>query len=162
MDHSGFGFYSFTLKLKFPVKIDLGNLIEFCGSVYGGSTLSFRSFPCGKDISKLQVALFCFLGHLSNPNLTDWSPETLDRLWILGSPGNPYLWNWIHQIILKDLRKVPKPFANYFKRPYFWNVGSWKFENLEFLESGYIDNCGTWNVESLDAWNFEILKIWNL
>ena len=49
---------------------------------------------CGKDLSELEVALVCFLGHRSNPNLMDWSSgfDDLHDFWIFGNRGNPYLW----------------------------------------------------------------------
>ena len=69
---------------------------------------------CGKDISKLEVAFFCFLGHRSNPNLMGWSPENLDfhDFWIFGTRRIPYLWIWIHQITLTNLRTIPTAFSN--------------------------------------------------
>ena len=50
---------------------------------------------CRKDISKLAVALFCFLGHWSNPNLVGGSPESLDvqDFRIFGAPWEPLFVN---------------------------------------------------------------------
>ena len=42
--------YSNTLSFPSRVDQDLGKLIEFCGFVYGGSALSFRSLPFGQQI----------------------------------------------------------------------------------------------------------------
>ena len=82
-----------------------------------------------KGIWKMEVALFCFLVHRSNPNLTDWTPRFNDfhDFWICGTPGSPYLWIWIYQITQKNLRN-----PNYFWKYSFWNVPSGTLKSLKF------------------------------
>ena len=114
---------------------------------------------CGKDTPKSEVALFCFLGHRSNPNLTDWSPETiaLHDFCIFGARRNPYVWIWIYQITLKDLRINKTILGNNVLG--HWNLEIWRFWNLGILQS--------WKFQILKWWqfwirNFETLKLWNL
>ena len=59
------------------------------------------------DTSTLEVALFCYLGHGSNPDgLKSWQ-HRFSFLRIVVTPGNPYLWVWIYQITFHDPGQRP-------------------------------------------------------
>ena len=97
-----------------------------------------------KDISKMEMVLFCFMGRQSNPNLTDSSPGNLDfhDFLTFGTLSNPYLWIWICRIrptgpCLPDPR-VPR------------DLGVWIFA-LGVLGCGYPDI-------RISRRNFKILK----
>ena len=63
-------------------------LTEYCGYFH-----VFLWKICGKDSSTLEVALFCFLGHRSNPSSMDQSLESFEfhDVRIFVTPVNPCL-----------------------------------------------------------------------
>ena len=124
-----------------------------------------------KGISKREVVWFCFTGHRSNPNLTDWSPENLDvhDILIFATSRNPYLWICIYQIIW-EIQEYPYSFLEnmtYMRMFIFENVESWKLGilkpwNLGILKLRNFETLKLWNFATLKLWNFGALEFWNL
>ena len=90
----------------------------------------------------------------------------LHDFWILGAPGNPYLWIWISKNTLKiqENRKHFRKYCVCWKR---WNLEIrklWKYVIYEpwkvWKLKRWLFGTGNWNFESLYLWKCEILKIW--
>ena len=122
-----------------------------------------------KGISKMELVLFCFMGHWPNPHLTDKSPGNLDfqDFRIFGTLRNPSLWIWIYQIISRSPRNsitvsgkgyVLKIVIRLLKCLESWDRGILELRNFDIRKLRNFETWNYWNLGTLKFWDFETLN----
>ena len=112
----------------------------------------------------MEVALFWFLGHRSNPKLTDWSPGNLDNhdFWSFGTRRNPHLWIWIYHFGFKNPRTNNIHFGKYsFRKSLIRNKWGIRVPTKTHDPPNIFLDILNMGSKILESWNFATLNIWS-